>query len=156
MPVNVTYYFLYLLEATDSYREKFDDLSKEVRNSTENLKKIYKDFIGEPVNDPVKDSEVWCKLRRNIDGDEWEVKYYKERVILKISTKTDTKDLNKLFKEAKRKRNELLKNELVNLENIQKQLRRICKKFLFSWDNIENDNDELKKFLNVNYSGLKP
>lgn len=128
MPVNVTYYFLYLLEATDSYREKFDEMSEIVRAKTDNLKKIYRGFDGKPVDNP----EEWCKLTGTIDGDIAEVKYYKERIILKVKTKCKSKDLNELFKQAKIKRRGLLKNELVNLENIQRQLRDICNDYIKS------------------------
>jgi hypothetical protein len=236
MQTNVTFYFLYLLEPTKPYREKFDILSDEVRNSTENLTELYKDFIGKPVND----LEEWCKLEKdlplfnweevqgkdrerfleflkqefdiswvetatidkinkvfnknitvtaeknylslglnnkknkvnikiddgrsveliaksengklNIYGDKWEVKYYKERIILKVKTNINAEDLNDLFRKAKKKRTKLLDNNLVKLEDIQKQLREKCKKFLFSWDNIPgNDTHNLKDFLDRNF-----
>lgn len=119
----VTYYFLYLLEPTEPYKEKFNDMSDVVRGSTDDLKKIYSGFVGESVSNP----EEWCKLTGKIDGDDAEVKYYKERIILRVKAKFNTKDLNNLFKEAKNKRGDLLKNELVNLKNIQKQLNDLCK-----------------------------
>lgn len=144
MPVNVTYYFLYLLEATDSYREKFDEMSEIVRAETDNLKKLYRGFDGKPVDNP----EEWCKLTGTIDGDIAEVKYYKERIILKVKTKCKAKDLNELFKQAKIKRRKLLENRLVNLENIQSKLREICKEYLFSWKDVPgNDNERLIEFL---------
>ncbi len=120
MPVNVTYYFLYLLEATDSYREKFDDISERVRVETDNLKKLYPDFIGEPVNN----SEDWCKLTGTIDSGKAEVKYYKERIILTVDTKFDTENLNELFKKAKIKRDKLLENVFV--KSIEENLCSLC------------------------------
>ncbi|MBU4077263.1 MAG: hypothetical protein KKI06_11275, partial [Euryarchaeota archaeon] len=132
----VTYYFLYLLEPTEPYREKFGDLSNVVRNKTENLKRIFNlDIDGEQVSDP----EKWCKLigvieipkHDNDEDDEKEkadieVKYYKERIIIKVKTRCEGKDLNKLFKQAKSKREILLKNDLVSLTNIQNKLRKLC------------------------------
>lgn len=132
----VTYYFLYLLEPTEPYREKFGDLSNVVRNRTENLKRIFNlDIDGEQVSDP----EKWCKLtgvieipnHDNNEDDEKEkadieVKYYKERIIIKVKTRCEGKDLNKLFKQAKSKREILLKNDLVSLTNIQNKLRKLC------------------------------
>lgn len=132
----VTYYFLYLLEPTEPYREKFGDLSNVVRNKTENLKRIFNlDIDGEQVSDP----EKWCKLKGVIeipkpDNDEdgekekadIEVKYYKERIIIKVKTRCEGKDLNKLFKQARFKRNILLENDLVSLTNIQNELSKLC------------------------------
>lgn len=150
MHINVRYYFLYLLEPTIPFREKFDEISNVIHDKTENLTKVYEgfNFIGKPSSD----SEEWCKLEREFEGDKWEVKYYKERLILKVTTKIDAPNLNKLFKEAKKKRKKLLENKLVKLEEVQTRWREICKKFLFSWDNIPgNDTDNLKNFLNLNF-----
>ncbi len=45
MPVKVTFYFLYLLEATEPYSEKFDDMSDVVRDTTKNLEKDGKEEL---------------------------------------------------------------------------------------------------------------
>ena len=131
-----TYYFLYLLEPTEPYREKFDKLSDIVRKKTDNLKKIFNlDINGEPPSNP----EEWCKLTGvielpkpdNNEDDEKEkadieVKYYKERIIIKVKIKCEGEDLNKLFKQAKHKRKILLENDLVSLTKIQNELSKLC------------------------------
>lgn len=60
------------------------------------------------------------------DVNEAEVKYYKERIILRVKAEFNTKDLNKLFKKAKSKRKILLNNDMVSLTNIQDKLSKLC------------------------------
>ncbi|MEN6487289.1 MAG: hypothetical protein ABFD66_00145 [Smithella sp.] len=123
MQVPVTFYFLYLLEPEVEYREEYDEISKNIIEKTCRLSKIYGTIPIEEKHDP----EEWCKLSLNIDGLNAEVKYYKERLIVKIVKVYQTEILNQLFKEVKKTRRTLLQNPNISLENIQKKFNSDCK-----------------------------
>jgi hypothetical protein len=140
--VGITFYFLYLLEPIDDYKEKYSELSERVLKETESFNKIYGKkckFSEENCSNP----EKWCKLHIKIDDSDAEVKYYKERIIVKIDTKSDTECLNELFKEAKTKRDNFLKNGLVCLDSLQTNLKSQCgciqSVFLYPLIHIEKD-----------------
>ncbi len=147
MSVKVIFYILYLLEPSKPYREKFDELSEIIRAKTNNLEKFYPGFKCIPANN----SEEWCKLTGKLGDDSAEAKYYKERIILKVETECEGKDLNELFKQIKTKRRILLSNKMVNLNYAQDNLCKLYNNnkacirsvYLYPLITIEEDYDEL-------------
>jgi hypothetical protein len=126
MPVEVIFYFLYLIEPKEEYIGKFSKFSEIILKETDSFNKLYgekDEFSKKNCNNP----EEWCILSGKIDGSEAKIKYYKERIILTINTNFDDKDIHILFKQAKIKRDTLLENDLVCLDGIQNKLCSLCK-----------------------------
>ena len=140
----ITFYFLYLLEPTEEYREKYSELSKNVLKGTGHIRKLF-DLQDQEINNPEENNpEKWCKLDTYICDYKTEVKYYKERIILTIHTEFDTECLNELFKHAKNKRENFLENDLVRLDSLQEKICSQCEgciRSVYLYPLIEIDKD---------------